>query len=179
LGLFQNLRALVLEGVPTWHDSVILGSPIELIIVGSRLDLNHLQLGTAELSEQKLLWIQPILKGLLLHNPIYLSTLLLSVEVMKYLLQSLLLFLHHFLLLYHHICSLKTESLKAYLLDLLPAKNVNLITDPVFSVILVYLLQAGANGGLPCISLLNIGVKLLLQSIIFEQPENPFLLVGV
>lgn len=57
-----------------------------------------------------------IAKCLLLHDLVYFGTLLLSIEVMKYLLKPLLFFPQDLLLFDHHISSLRGEYFIAYLL---------------------------------------------------------------
>lgn len=60
-----------------------------------------------------------------------------------------------------------------------PAKNIDLIADPILHIILVYFLEAGTNCGLLCVNFLYIGSKHLLKFIIFKKTKHPFLLVGV
>ena len=160
-------------------NSMVFGGPVKLVIVGPWLNLDYLQLRTAELSEEQLLRIELIPKGLLLHDLIYFGTLLFSIEVMEYLLQPLLFLPQHLLLLNHHISRLGGEGLETYLLYMLPAEEMHLVADPVLHVKLVYFPEAGTNGGLPCLNFLYISAQHLLQLILFEKTKHPFLLVGV
>lgn len=62
---------------------------------------------------------------------------------------------------------------------MLPAKENDLIAYPILHVILVYLLEAGTNSGLPRLDSLDIRTQHLLQLIVLEKPKHPFLLVRV
>ena len=62
---------------------------------------------------------------------------------------------------------------------MLPTENMDLITDPILHIILMYFLEARTNARLLGVDFLDIGVEHLLQLIVFKNTKDPLLLVGV